>query len=372
MQRIDLDGSITTSGAERFVATVSGAPEYVQGLQLDLQRVSEISLGAGPRIGNALSRFEDVGLEVVIPEMGNGDWADYVSKQWKLFTRSGLGLAIATHASKVRFGEWEVTPDFKRHYGTAVGVFQNSVTIGEVDSPSSINASDPNTFSFALTGFLPKVNVPSGAFPKEDFSPLVELCREAILNVRDHAFAGMPPDRKRVAYLSLRFYRSLWTPEDDNDPLAPYLRRLWKSKSEVLQKTSGFLEIVVNDDGLGVAGRHSQDTNIYWKPIQSEHQIVLDALRAGGSIKPVAMDAVIRGDPGYGFSVMAESLRKLQGFALLRTGRVLAVCDGTRTDPLSRAFSIVSGQMGRVNYLPGTLIQAVVPIRSPQSPLALS
>lgn len=374
MRQVNLSGRITLEDAEAVVTQLSAAPENLQPLRLDLSDAIDVEVGAGPRIGNALRRYAPHGLEIVVPPSTEEAWRGYFSKYWSLFSRSGLGLAIATHAKKIITAPTEATVAF-RDYFLAEGrlASQNLIVIRNIHSIPGVDAESPNTFTSSFYGYFPKLNIPSGAFPRESLTPLIDLCREAILNVRDHAFRKpLPSGTQILTYLSLRYYREIFRFSSDAGLLRQYLRRLRERAQPNSEESLGFLEIVVSDDGVGIAARQSQNEEIYWETKDNELMALMEALRTGGSIKPIAMDAIIRGDPGYGFSIMAEGLRKLRGFASLRTGRFLATCDGTRRDPLSGAFKIDKGRSSsQLGVLPGTLIQALVPIASPQEGLEL-
>ena len=89
------------------------------------------------------------------------------------------------------------------------------------------------------------------------------------------------------------------------------------------------------------------------------------AFSAGGSIKLTAKDSVIRGDPGYGYSNIVQSLRSLCAYSSVRTGRLLATFDGT-TPPTAVSANTLFVQKGAVGQgyapIPGTIIQTLIPI----------
>lgn len=374
MRRIELQGRIALGDAEATVGKLAVAPEYLEPLQVDLSNAVDVEIGAGPRIGNVFRRYAQRHLEIVVPFSLDEDWKHYFSKRWRLFSRSGLGLAIATHAAKIATVSGEVTKQFQECYLRDRGeVGQNLIVIKDIHAVTSMNVDDRDAFTATFFGYLPRVNVAPGVLNREDLAPLIDLCREAILNVRDHSFRKpLAADTRILSYFSLRYYQKIFRKSSSVGPFKQYLNRLEKGGKSDPETDSGYLEIVINDDGVGVAGRQSQTEDVYWGRKDEEEAALIDALRTGGSIKPIAMDSIVRGDPGYGFSVMANSLRKLCGFASLRTGRFLAYCDGTDITPLSTAFSISrSESSNQLGHLPGTLIQAVVPIRSPQSSLSL-
>ena len=374
MQRIVLDGKITLQDAELTVTKLSAAPEYLEPVILDLKYASDIEIGAGPRIGNAIRRYASLNLDVVVPGPENGKWRGNSAVNWKLFSRSGLGMAIASHAKAIHTLKEYITDEFRNYYLREISnVGQNLVSIKDIHSIATMHAEDLDAFASLFYGYLPKVNVAASAFDHADLRSLVDLCREAILNTKDHACRKpLPTDTRILSYFSLRYYQDIPWISGAVGPFKQYLARLKpNSKPEEMLK-NGYLEIIVNDDGVGIPARQSQTEEVYWESKGAEESALIKAMQTGVSIKPLAMDAIIRGDPGYGFSIMADCLRNLRAFASIRSGRYLMVCDGTRTDPFSRAFSINRGQSSsHLGYLPGTLIQAVIPIKSPQSTLGL-
>jgi hypothetical protein len=78
-------------------------------------------------------------------------------------------------------------------------------------------------------------------------------------------------------------------------------------------------------------------------------------MEASGSVKIRAQDTTIRGDPGYGTVYMMSALRTLSAYATLRTGRLLAVFDGTSDQD---AFRFAPDAFA---YMPGTMLEIVFP-----------
>ena len=90
---------------------------------------------------------------------------------------------------------------------------------------------------------------------------------------------------------------------------------------------------------------------------EAEENAVRDALTARSSVKLRAHDARVRGTPGQGYTYIDSSLRALRALAVLRTGRLLAVLDGT--DDACEGFKLVPGELG---YMPGTTLDVLIPI----------
>jgi hypothetical protein len=123
------------------------------------------------------------------------------------------------------------------------------------------------------------------------------------------------------------------------------------------RKRQDYIEICVNDDGVGIAARQSQNSSIYWGPKAPEHQAVRDALTAHSSVKLRTQDCRVRGVPGQGYTYIDACLRALKGFAIIRTGRLMAVLDGTQE--AGPGFELLAGSQG---YMPGTALSVLIPI----------
>jgi hypothetical protein len=346
---------ITLDDAETALRRLGVAPEYLSPIRIDLTAAKHIEIGAGVRIGNALRRYRTTGLEVLLP-------TSYAhNEDWRLLDRSGLGLAIALHASDVYALKLNVTQSFKKRFSASHVAEQNLMVIQNIHRTGEVNFDDHDAFSSAFYSHLPTLNVPPAALNMEALRSIIEFAREAILNVRDHSYKKpLPSDTAILSYFSLRYYKGFANLTGAVEPLKYYMRRI-KHEPDA-EKIIGYLEVIVNDDGVGIAARQSLRGEIYWAPAAQEEEALLQALKAGGSIKPVALDTIARGDPGFGFNVMAESLRKLRGFAAIRSGRYLLACDGMRKDPLSLSFKLARGRFSsQLGYMPGTFIQALIP-----------
>lgn len=375
MIEIRLARRITVMDAESVVQKLAVAPEYLQSVRLDISATDSVEIGAGGRIGNALRRFQDVGIHVDVSMFDTLNPENYFSKNWGLFSRSGLGLALATHATTIATKFGDVTQLFKKRFlNKNLSIDQNLIVASNLHREMvAFEIENKTAFDAAFMSYFPKLNAPESAFDKTALSQLMELCREGIANLKDHSSKSPLPEGAGVlSYFSMGYHQNIFQVSDGVGPFKFYLRTLRAQKKELTRELLGFIEIVVSDDGVGIAARQSQDADIYWQSAEKEEEFLLKALTAGVSVKPISKDAIIRGDPGFGFNVMANELRKLKGFASIRSGRYLLVCDGTRMDPLSTAFKVAKGgASGQLSYLPGTIIQAVIPIFSPQHSFSL-
>jgi hypothetical protein len=117
----------------------------------------------------------------------------------------------------------------------------------------------------------------------------------------------------------------------------------------------GLLEVVVLDDGVGIAARHSLENETCDGPIDIEREIVRMSLQPGESVKLRAGDSVVRGDPGFGSLRAFSSLKDRFAFCALRSGRTMAVLDATEPQPQFRLLD------EDLSPLPGTVFQAIIP-----------
>ena len=112
------------------------------------------------------------------------------------------------------------------------------------------------------------------------------------------------------------------------------------------RRRTDFVQVCVNDDGVGVAARQSQDLDIYQGPLEAEETAVRDALKTNSSVKLRAQDCRVRGISGFGYTYIESCLRSLRALAVLRTGRLLAFLDGT--DDSRKGFDLAARVFGCV------------------------
>jgi hypothetical protein len=185
------------------------------------------------------------------------------------------------------------------------------------------------------------------------------MCFEAAQNIVDHASRKpMAPGKKILSYLSLRYYKGSDRP--DEGVFARYLRHV----EEKLGPRSDirFIEIVVNDDGVGIPARESQSLDIYRGPEAAENEALSNALKHS-KLKLRAKDSQVRGGiTGQGYKRIRDGLRQLGAFASLRTGRCLVSFNGL--SPIQTEFQMMPGPFGQsFAVMPGTALQIVVPFR---------
>jgi hypothetical protein len=311
-----------------------------------------VNTGVGWRIGNALRRYSGDMLEVRVPSFqdGKGDW-------FRCFTRSCLGDAFAAHAGVITSPESDITTTVKNYYTEKiVRKSQNAMVTGAIHEGVNVDPEREDLFRDTLLQSLRLVNVRPAHFDRERLQDVIKLTFEAIQNVYDHAARKPLPDETKIlSYVLLGYYKTIGKGHPDPaGRLKAYLSRLPLVSR---RKREDFIEICVNDDGAGIAARQSQDLSIYWGPKDAEERAVREELTARSSVKLRAHDARIRGTPGQGYTYIDSSLKELRAFAVLRTGRLLAVFDGT--DEANEGFVLLPGDLG---YMPGTTLDVLIPI----------
>lgn len=352
------DKVLAESTAEQWLdALAAKAP---QPATFDLSECRRITGGAAWRIGNAMRRLSQ--CSVVIPDSSSS------GRNWEFLnlTRSGFGYSIARYANAVvTRSETDETERVRKYYSelseqsggnNAVGVYGLDYIVGLIPNEDHFNTT--------IQQWLDQVS------PAEPHDPVNAesfglLCWEAVTNLVDHSMkAPLPPRTKTLGSVSARWY-SLSEVDRASGRQSRWLftvRRMHRAERSLL----GFIDVVINDDGVGVAARQSSNPDIYWSAAAEESAAVLSALADGSSIKPIAKDAPVRGRPGSGFTNIADSLGKLHAWASLRTGRLQVHFDGSTpggTFELDRSTA---------PYMPGTCLEVRIPVWSSQLLLPLS
>jgi hypothetical protein len=348
----DFKTGISPDKAERVISALGAEEQPSRSVVLTFKDYPYVNTGVAWRIGNALRRYSGEPLEVTVPAFaeGQGGW-------FRSFTKTGLGDALAAHAGKILSDGEDITAQVRSYYAEKqVRKSNNSVFWGGLHQAATVNPEREDLYRDEFIASLKFVNVRPTHFDRERLQDLIKLSFEAIQNVYDHARRKPLPEGTRVfSYALLGYFKSI----EDNHPdpdgrLKTYLTRL---PSLTSRARKDFIEICVNDDGVGIAARHSQDPAIYWGPLTRETETVLNALTAHSSVKLRSQDSRVRGVPGQGYTYIDSCLRAVRAFAILRTGRLLAVFDGTADTNVG--FSLVPGDLG---YMPGTTLNVLIPI----------
>ena len=342
------EAGVNPDHAESFIRKLNQADPLSTRVLLRFKGYPYINQGVGWRIGNALRPYSG-GVEAVVPPFGKDDW-------FRTFTRSGLGDALAAHASAIRSEGCDITEEVSKFYQErATRQDQNAVFFGALHRGISVNPEREDLFREAILGALRCVNVRPSWFGREHLGDVIKLGFEAIQNIYDHAKKKpLPEGTKIVSYCLLGYYKTIAGHPDPTGLLRGYAKRLEKATR---RNRTDFVQLCINDDGVGIAARQAQSFSVYHGPKEVEENVVREALTADSSVKLVAQDCRIRGSAGHGYTYINSSLKALRAFGVLRTGRLLAAFDGSQEE--SRGFRLSPTELGR---MPGTTLDMLIPI----------
>jgi hypothetical protein len=351
---LSLGDHLSVRSAERVLREWGRVAES-RPILVDLSELRFVEIGAGWRLGNAISawsRQADVTVRVPAPGNFAGPW-------YKTFTKSGLGLAMAVHDVKIDSGGQDITEEVRRYYeelGPATASTTNVVVAG---LERRVELRDPDLFATEFSSWAPWVGLEwVDSASKAMRISFLSMIREAVANVFDHAYK--PPCEQlgsKLNYLSLRRYERLTTAPGEGS-MERYLESIQDDKES---EQTGWIEVVVVDDGVGIAARHSQNPNVCDEDLSTEDEMLGSALTSGASVKRRTCDAPAQGDPGYGFTYMADGLWRFRAYAELRTGRRLLTLDAS--GPSCDGFVIREQELG---WMTGTALHVVFPLYSAQ------
>lgn len=310
--------TIAVHEVEELLRVVDRRADHGISWSLDMSAVRHVQPGVGYRLGNALSRWSRGEVAVLVP-----DPRDFSGAWFQTFTRSGIGLALARHVTSVRAADDDITERVRAYYAAKGAVSSTNYAV-ETDIEDGGLTAEIDDFAATFLSLARLVRLDSSVLSQHGRRALVTLVSEATLNVVDHAYKE-PWEYADAAlsFLSLRYYERVHA-QDGEMGLAAYLERAGQALAEADEVPLGWVEIVVCDDGVGIAARQSGNSDVSDEPPAREQNALSGALTAGQSIKLVARDAVTIGEPGYGFTLIAGALKELKGYAALRTGRLLA------------------------------------------------
>jgi hypothetical protein len=353
----DFRHSVGLNEVEHRLLEWEGPNDSGSETSLDLSHVRNVELGAGIRLTNAMRRWGEGRLTVRMPpemEMKGSDW-------FRLFTRSGIGWALAAHAHLVSSGDRDITQDVRTYYADIEeAAAPNCVMFCNLES-AALAPSQNRFISVLLAAMREHIRSAEKWVPLEVRRAIGRLAYEAVTNVIDHAFGS--PWRKQgepLSYMSLRWYKSVSASSDELGGLRSYIENHSRNLGEG-EGIAGWLELVVADSGVGIAARHRQvdESVIYGGPVEDEDEALVEALKTSATVKLRALDAQLRGEPGYGTTIMAECLGKAKAYASLRTGRRLVQFDPWR----HKSFELDEREFG---WVPGTEVQVLLPVLDPQ------
>jgi len=356
-RRHDFSHAVSIENVELCLLQWSAAEDAESETELNLAELRNVEPGAGIRLANAMRRWAAGRLVIVLApglDLKGSDW-------FRLFSRSGIGWAIAAHAKEVKSGDHDVTAEVRSYYA-GLGSTQANSCLMYRNLESGALAPNQDRFMAVLFAAMREHLARAEEWIEvENRRALARLAYEAIANVIDHAF-GSPwaGEGEQLSYLSVRWYQTISTASDALGGLRSFRRSHCRSLG-LGEDISGWLEIVVVDDGVGIAARQRQipEKSIYRGPIIEEDDALREALSTNATVKLRARDAQLRGEPGYGTTIMAECLRRVGAYAALRTGRRLVEFDPWR----QREFELNPVEFG---WMPGTAVQVLLPVHDPQ------
>jgi hypothetical protein len=339
---------------------IDGTPRAVT---LDLCPCRHVGPGAGWRLGNAISAWAAAGeVKVRVPDPGD------FSGSWFLnFTRSGLGLALARHAEEIKSPVGDVSRALREYYAERgrLNSENYAVELDLVQSPLGIGI---DAFAHEAKKLTPFVHLDLESLNRVTRQGFLEACFEAIENVGDHSFRSPWHEVARpLSYFSLSFHKTIASGNAPGAIPRGYLERVPEQVPGNRDRL-GYVELIVTDNGCGIAQRHSLNPDIHAGPIEEEDRVLIAAFKKGETVKLRAGDSFVRGKSGYGFSYIVRGLRRLRAYATIRTGRRVAILDGSL--PAEDAVWKLDGEP--LAAIPGTTLQMLFPVMSSQLNLPLA
>lgn len=343
--------SLQVGDVERLLALSNDQRDSPCAWHLDLSETRHVQPLAGARLAAAMKQLAHEHLIVTLPP-------DVNAQRYRVLYRSGLLAAIAAHASEV-VGEDRLLERVKEDPHSFPGT-TNLIVFNRVDDGGLVVRKD--RFASRLwTAMSHSLRRTEHALPKSTREALVEVGYEGIANIADHAYARpFENGEGRTAFCTLSWHQKISASADDRLGLASYIER---ARQEVGGQAVHWLLLVLVDDGNGIPARHVADPGIYTESIAAEESVLAQALETGSSVKLAAADAPLRGDPGWGLSLIADALIAARGYGCLRTGRHLVEVN---------AFSARQTWTLHPDPLPvlhGTVLEFVLPVEDPQGRL---
>jgi hypothetical protein len=355
----DFGHGLNLSRAEDMLKVVGSLEQPPERVILDLRNCRHVDAGAAWRIGNVLRLLEQSAKVIVLVPEG----LDVTNRTWyKFFTHSGLGFSIARYASEIQGSSGDMTDAVRAYYSTARASVDVPLTAWASSTflyvpdllRGDLAPDDPPDFNIRLRQLLATSPFDVRAYSRKAVTGVFRILYEAVQNVWDHADKSpLPPGVHVSSSFAIRHFKTIPSPKAATSEFKGYLKRV----QELTPEPEGFIEIVVIDDGVGMAARYSQNGQIYAESFEAEEHVATAAFRDGHSVKLQVTDATLRGSPGYGFTKILDGLRALNAFTLVRSGRVLFFFDSTLGD---ETFARVGSPLG---FLPGTALQIIFPRR---------
>jgi len=328
VHHIKPQGTLTVEAAENTAVSIQAAATRGERVTLDLSRTRTYQIGAAARLGNSLRKVALASnLDLNLP-------TDPVGRQQLLL--SGIGPQLAQYASTIREANKANTRNLRKALCAEVGPNGLAFRIDDLKRHPKLVRRSPQRTQELLTSWLSQLSGQSDRLlAAAEVELVAKIVHEAVLNVQDHSDKAPLVGAADVhSYASLRWRSAseiALSPSgfDNEDPSSLYLQRA--TTETPFGVAGGFVEIMIVDDGTGVAPRQALDAGIAdGADYGPERAALAEALMAGGTVKLRAKDCPIEMTPGYGSHEISERVIDLAAFVCIRTGRFIAHLDGLR------------------------------------------
>lgn len=356
-----IDETLTLERAEHAARSLLSEAAKGGTVRLDLSRLEHTQPGAAPRLTNTFRSIahDARAFDVTVPSEPSG-----FNPRLQPLLNAGMGLPIARHASTISTRRKKQTGPLRKQLADAPPAYGDGRLIIFNLSRHSEFVRRSETAVRQMLAAWTKNDAPpeSRRLSTSSFSKVATLVSESIWNVQDHSDKYPLPGELAVTSAigvqwrpSTRFSELVPEGFKGEDRSTIYFDRVLQGERQVL----GFIEIIVNDDGVGFAARHSQQGSIYSTSTDpaDERSIFAEALTAGGTVKLRSQDCLVDKQPGYGSALIAEAINQTSGFASIRSGRWLAYLDGATKQSSDFEF-----EDDWRTYIPGTTLQISVPV----------
>lgn len=360
MFTVNVDEVVWPEYAENIAASLISKATPGGHIRIDFSRTRDFQPAAVPRLGNALRHISSKGtkITVVVPSSRGSD-----EPQLDGLLESGIGKQVAVHASVIRTRHHQIKRAFKKALKSS-GPERDRLRVEHLPQWDAAASRSIGEVTAAISDFC-KEHFESSGGETDVVEGVSRLVAESVWNVIDHSARDPLDSNQQVSsWLSLsqvadRELSLIAAGFVNEDPATRYFAtmRTWEPLP------SHFLQIMINDDGVGIAARQRLTAEIYTKSSTAEREALAEALEAGGSVKLRARDCYVDKQPGYGSTHVANAIVALYGYASIRSGRLLAYLDGSSAEK-HESDEFVLEPSDR-SYLPGTTIHIVVPIGIP-------
>lgn len=350
---LSLDEYLTSARAEQILQNLSaGAGRQL--VSIDVTRFVNTGFGSAARVGNGLETRRNDACRFLLPSVRRGD------QRYKDLISSGLLHTAMKHAAFTYERSGRPSDLFdKAEFSRRATDNESYFVVPQLRARTDLLLVGQDQCEEVLREFLGALGVGDYSTMDRIAGPVTKLIWEAIVNVIEHSAAAphsRPQNVDGVLVLRLveraRLLHTEGEPEDE-DEFAAFWR---ETSAHPHGEPWGYLEVLVNDNGNGIASRHSLSDS-FAMPFGEELAVVRDALRVGGTVKHRSKDCDVRMIPGFGLNHLAEALQHIGAAASLRTGRVGAVVSGSHSE--RGGFSILDAEFANMR---GTCFCVLIPL----------